>query len=76
MRSRITADETRDEALVDITSGAAGPPEIPIEAGDESHMNEHRLGRVALDACTFDVSADMRNERPAIEPSDSFEWDE
>ena len=75
MRSRITADETRDEALVDITSGAAGPPEIPIEAGDELHMNEHRLRRVTLGACTFDVGADMRNERPKIEPSDCFERD-
>ena len=74
--ARIAADEPRDQSLVDVAGGATGPPKIPIEAGDELHMNEHRLRWVALGACTFDVGADMRNERPTVEPSDCFERDE
>jgi len=72
----IAADKPGDESFVDIARGASCPMQIPIEARDEPHLIEHRLWRVALGASTFDVSADMRNERPMIEPSDRFKWDE
>jgi hypothetical protein len=75
MCARIAADESRNESLVDIVRGAARPMKIPIEAGDQLHMNEHGLWRVTFDSCTFDVGADMRNEWPTIEPSDCFERD-
>jgi hypothetical protein len=44
-----------------------------IEACDELHLSEDGFQWIALAARTFDVSSDMRNERPVIEPSDCFE---
>ena len=75
MRPRVAADEPGDQPLVDIACAAPCPPKILIEAGDELNVNEHRRRRVSFAASTFDVSADMRNERPTIEPSDCFERD-
>lgn len=46
MCARITPDEPRNESLVDIACGAARPMEIPIEHGDQLHVNEHDLQRV------------------------------
>lgn len=53
---------------------AVSAPKILVKAGDKLNLDEHGLGRVALVACTFNVSSDVWNERPAMEPSDFFRW--
>jgi hypothetical protein len=60
--------------FIEVTDTAVSAPKILVEAGDKPNLDEHGLGWVALVACTFNVGSDVWNERPAMEPSDLFQW--